>query len=128
MVDPARLSRKDNRTVRPRQLALRCYIRKSGRVEGRWVAHCIDLDLWAVGSSLEGAKKSLEEAILGYLETVLETEDRESIPRLLQRRAPLGYIALWHLIRLMTRIRHDGNRPLGGTSFEEPIPFRLAAA
>lgn len=114
--------------VRPADLVLRCYGRRSGRASHRWVAHCIDLDLWAVGEDWEKTRHSLEHAIEGYLETVLETGERSSIPALLRRRAPLRFVLLWHAIRLLNLISRNSIRPLGSRSFEEPIPFHLAAA
>ncbi len=108
-------------------LVLRCYVRRSGRAQGRWVAHCVDWDLWAVGASAEAAKASLEDAIKVYAQAVTNTEDRASISRLMRRRAPLRYIALWHVLRLIASLRRNGSAPLDGQSFEE-MPFDLALA
>jgi hypothetical protein len=60
------------------------------------------------------------------VKTVLDTDDLESIPRLLRRRAPLGYIALWHLIKLVSEVRRNG--PLGSQPFSERIPLLPATA
>lgn len=114
--------------VRPADLVLRCYGRRTGRSPRRWVAHCIDLDLWAVGDDWEGTRRSLEDAIVGYLETVLDTRDQRSIPALVRRRAPTRFVVLWHLIRFMGLFLPNGRGPLDTRSFEEPIPFHLAAA
>lgn len=114
--------------IRPNQLVLRCYVRRSGRTPNRSVAHCVDLDLWAVGASPEAAKKSLEDAISSYLRVVLETKDDESIVPLLRRRAPLRFVLLWHIIRLLDSIRHNGPWPLGTQPFEERLPVRFVAA
>jgi hypothetical protein len=92
------------------------------------VAHCVDLDLWAVGSDFLGVRESLEDAITGYLETVLDTEDGASIPALLKRRAPLRYVLLWYLIKIIHDIAHNGRRPLDSQPFEKHLPFHLAAA
>jgi len=112
--------------VRLEQLILRCYARRTGSDRNRWVAHCIDLDLWASGGSVDAAKDSLQNAIVAYLETVLDTDEHGSIPSLLERRAPLRYRALWHVIRLASAILKNGGPPLSSQSFEAPIPFRLA--
>ena len=114
--------------VRPQDLVLRCYARRSGRLPGRWVVHCVDLDLWAVGSNFPEARKSLEDAILGYLESVLDTDDSASIPELLKRRASLRYLLLWHLIKVVHDIAHNGRRPLDSQPFEQHLPFHLAVA
>ncbi len=88
------------------------------RGEGKlWLSHCIDLDLYASGKSLEDAKTSLFDAIQGYLETVFDTEERDSIPELLNRKAPLFYRLRWEVSWRLSkwRHRHDG-----------PGPFQLA--
>lgn len=113
--------------IRPPDMILRCYLRRTGR-DARWVAHCIDLDLWAVGKSAHDARHSLEDAINGYVETVLDTEDEESVVPLLRRRAPLRFVALWHVIRLVSSVIHDGKPPLGSQPFEERLPLRFALA
>ena len=113
--------------IRPPDMILRCYLRRTGRDE-RWVAHCVDLDLWAVGKSAHDARYSLEQAIDGYVETVLDTEDKGSVLPLLRRRAPLRFVLLWHLIRLVSRFRHNGKPPLDSEPFEEPMPLRFAPA
>ena len=107
------------------RLVLRCYVRKSGRTPERWVAHCIDLDLWASSSSPYGAKKSLEDAIQGYLEVVFDTKDDASIPRLLRRRAPLRFFALWYLMNFGQSLRHNGGLPLSGKPYQFAPQFQL---
>lgn len=112
-------------SLRPIDLVLRCYVRRVRKSERRWVAHCIDLDLWAAGDSLGDARTGMRCAITGYVETVLETEDLDSIPPLLRRRAPLRYRSLWHSLRIVHRLRR---LPLDSQPFEEHLPFRLATA
>jgi len=114
--------------IRPLDLVLRCYLRRVRGSANRWVAHCIDLDLWATGDSLEAARRSMDDAVVGYLETVLDTTDHDSIPRLLRRRAPLRYVLFWHFVRAVHWIRRDGGPPLDSQPFEEHLPFRLAIA
>jgi hypothetical protein len=115
-------------SLRPLDLVLRCYLRRVRGRENRWVAHCIDVDLWATGDSLEAARHGMDDAVVGYLETVLDTKDRESIPRLLRRRAPLRYVLFWHFVRAIHGIRRDGGSPLDSQPFEEHLPVRLATA
>jgi predicted RNase H-like HicB family nuclease len=119
---------KPSSSVRPLDLVLRCYLRRVRGSEKRWVAHCIDLDLWATGDSPEAARRGMDDAVVGYVETVLDTQDRESIPQLLRRRAPLHYVLFWHLVRVARWIRRDGGPPLDSQPFEEHLPFRLAVA
>ena len=107
------------------RLVFRCYIRRAGRQEGRWVAHCIDLDLWASGPSAAAARSSLEDAIPSYVEAVLDTEDTDSIPQLLRRRAPWYYVLFWHLIGIWERIRQNGSTPLDGHPFDYMLPIQI---
>lgn len=104
--------------VRPQALVLRCYGRRAGRERSRWIAHCIDLDVWAVGGSIDEVRESLESAISGYLETVFDTEDQASIPRLLLRCAPLRYVLLGHVIRLANLLDGKWNTSLDSCFWE----------
>jgi len=98
---------------------LRCYVRRSGRSD-RWIAHCIDWDVWAVGSSAAKAKASLEDALRGYARVVMKSDDLASIERLLARRAPLRYVLLWHVIRGISQTtNHRG--PLGSEPFMQKL-------
>ncbi|HET6303494.1 MAG TPA: hypothetical protein VFG80_01850, partial [Myxococcota bacterium] len=91
------------------RLILRCWVRPDRGVPGRWVASCIDLDLWAVGKDPRDAQASLHDAIEGYLETVLETGESSSIAELLERRAPLRYRLAWHALRWRGHVLSPGD-------------------
>lgn len=114
--------------VRPVDLVLRCYARRTGTNRDKWIAHCVDLDLWAAGKSFEGARESMDLAVRGYLATVFDTQDRDSIPRLIRRRAALRYLALWYVISLWSRLSRNGRRPLDTQPFEETLPWGVAIA
>jgi hypothetical protein len=62
------------------------------------VAKCVDLTLAAEASTLGEVKRSLEDAIVGYVETVLDTDDTASIPRLLNRKGPLVDRLTWEIL------------------------------
>jgi len=111
------------------RMILRCWVRPDRELPGRWVANCIDLDLWAVGKDHRDAQESLHDAIQGYLETVLETQEPTSIAELLQRRAPLRSRLAWHALRWRGGLfgPRDGP-PTGAGSYEDVLPFRLAIA
>lgn len=102
-------------------LVLRCYAYRTPR--NTWIAKCIDLDLVTEEDSLPVAKKSLEEAIEGYIETVLDTEDKESIPRLLQRKAPFVDRMKYELLKSELTRRLYPKKPV---PFLSSIPFHLA--
>lgn len=105
-------------------LTFRCYLRPDPHHPGSFVAHCIDLDLWATGKSPADAQRSLGDAIEGYLETVLDTEDQGSIPRLLRRKSPIRYRLFWRLAFAMERLtrRPPNSRP---HPYEYTQPFHL---
>lgn len=111
--------------MRTDQLLLRCYARQTA--PGRWYAVCIDLNLDAEAESFPAVKRSLDEAIVGYFLTVLDTQDKESLAHLLSRPAPLKdrltYHAINHLSKLRSK-RHDGDRPYA--AFKDPVPIHLA--
>ena len=106
----------------PRNLILRCYGFRTSRKT--WVAKCIDFDLVVEEDSLEARKKALIEAMNSYLEAVYQTDDKESIPRLLKRRAPLIDFCHYYWIKFRCQLRCPSER----LSFEKSIPFVLAAA
>ena len=69
-----------------KDIASRCYGYKTRR--GSWIASCIDLSLMVERSSLEESKDALREQIILYIQSVLDTEDKESLAYLLPRPAP----------------------------------------
>lgn len=104
-------------------LILRCYGYKTPR--NTWIAKCIDLDLATEEDTFQEARRSLEEAIEGYIETVLDTEDKESIVRLLQRKSPIRDRLIYESIRLSLTRKVSASQPI---PFLQPIPFHLAHA
>lgn len=89
--------------MKPQDLILRCYGYETQG--GKWVAKCIDLALVTEEDTLIDAKKSLEDAIFGYLEAVLDTDDKKSIPALIGRKSPLIDILTYHSIVFLQKIR-----------------------
>ena len=93
--------------VKPSQLVLRCMAR---RQKSRWVGVCLDLNLGAEAHSLEELKTKMDQFILSYIETVLDTDDRASISELISRKAPwkdwLRYYAL--RLHLFVMIKQSG--------------------
>jgi hypothetical protein len=90
------------------------------------MAHCIDLDLWAVGASCDEAQRSLEAAILGYVKTVLDTDGPVPIDALFPRRAPLRFRAFWYLAWTLEWLRANGAWALNPRAFHERLPLRVA--
>lgn len=81
-------------------LVLRCYGRKTD--EDKWYGICVDLNLATEAPSRQELVRKMREVVYSYLNTVLDTEDVDSIPDLLTRRAPLSdwltYYAIASLI------------------------------
>jgi hypothetical protein len=71
-------------------IKLRCFVRRLG--SGRFLAECIDLDLGAEAESIDSAKASLTDAIVGYLMVMLEgIQTEEQFPEAILRRSPLTH-------------------------------------
>ena len=72
---------------------LRCYIRPE---KNHYIAVCLDLNLCDQGQTLEEAKASLEEDILGYLKSLTP----EELPYLFPRPAPFYTYLDYYRIQL----------------------------
>ena len=84
-------------------ISLRCFVRKER--SGRYAAECIDLDLGAESDTLDGAVKSLGDAIVGYLMVVLDgVETEQEAPAAVLRPSPLSHRLLYHFEHLKYRI------------------------
>ena len=90
--------------VRPADLVLRCYTRPDPERPGRWLACCVDLNLWAAAADSRAAMASLSEAIRGYLETALEDSEPRQWVRLLHRPAPLADRLYYAWLRLLDHL------------------------
>ena len=107
--------------VRPNNFILRCY---GHRINGsKWCGVCLEFNLAAEAESSEQLRKKLYDMIVSYVDTVIETDDKESIPDLLVRRAPLYNWAIYYLIKLLVSFHNFPNKFL---RFKESIPFHLA--
>ena len=78
------------------KLYLRCFAFEVK--PGLWFANCIDLKVSVEAPNMKSAKCDLEDAIHGYIETVLDTDDKESIPRLLNRKSPPKFFVYYYII------------------------------
>ncbi len=84
------------------QVRLRCFCYRASR--DRYIAECIDLDILAEGNTREEAIGSLQEAMYGYVATVV---DGQSIRGLIPRPSPLS-----HRIRYYLQLAKDGLKRL----------------
>lgn len=72
--------------IGPRKLVIKCYGERKG---DKWIGVCLNFNLITEADSSEKLIKKMNGIIQSYLETVFDTEDKNSIPSLLSRKAPL---------------------------------------
>ncbi|MDP3368662.1 MAG: hypothetical protein Q8M32_02300 [Brevundimonas sp.] len=99
---------------------LRCFARGH---DDRYEAICIDLDISVEASSLDGARRCLEEAIRTYVHAAAQ-EDEATARRLLSRRSPMHVRAGWILsfafhMLLASPSRHERTMHAG---YDLPCP------
>ena len=82
---------------------LRCYARPEGV---HYLAFCLELGLCDRGETLEAAKVSLEEDILGYLESLTPESVADLFPRPASWEVHLDYYRVWCLVAL-ARVFHQ---------------------
>ena len=107
--------------LRPADLVLRCYGHR--KKNGRWYGVCIDLNLAVEAYDRNELQEKLKNVIVSYLETVYNTNDEQSIPPLLFRRAPLYYWVIYYFTKLIIYI----NKFPDNFIFNELLPFHLSA-
>ncbi len=105
------------RSLHPASLLVRCMAIQK---KGYWVAMCIDLDLAVQADTAASARKMLKDQIAHYLAEAV-TVDSEHADVLLTRRAPLRYVAMYYLAKLV----HSTKRRL---SYEAAMPMVPLAA
>ena len=104
----------------PANFVLRCYGHQIS--SGKYYGVCLELNLAAEAESVDQLKKEMGSMITSYIKTVLDTEDHESIPNLIQRPAPALDHFKYHLFRFLLSIRKFQRNFI----FKEFIPFKLA--
>ncbi|MEA3348934.1 MAG: hypothetical protein U9Q39_07765 [Pseudomonadota bacterium] len=105
--------------ITPIELVLRCYGYRSGKY---LVGHCIDLDIAVQAENIAELKHKMEQAVTSYMETVLNTENKSSIPALLKRQAPLSAKLKYHAINLLVAFQA---LRLKFFTFNEALPFHI---
>ena len=103
-------------------LVLRCYGHKTKA--DKWYGVCIDLNIAAEASTPDQLKKKLNDQINSYIDAVLDTDDHDSIPELLSRKAPIQDRLKYHSIKSVISIRKLKDKLI----FKELIPFHLPHA
>jgi len=104
----------------PNRLVLRCYGYKTKG--DKWFGLCLNFNLAIEAESREQLKHKMHEVIESYIDTVLDTDDKTSIPELLSRRSPIKDWLIYYGIRTLLFIK---NFPDNFT-FKEIVPFHLA--
>ncbi len=90
--------------IKPADLVLRCYGHK--KKNGKWYGVCLELNLAAEAKDREELKDKLFEMIKSYIDTVFDTDDRDSIPDLLRRNAPIKDWLFYYYIKLLDIIKN----------------------
>ncbi len=85
------------------KINIRCYGYRTWH--GSWVASCIDLSLMVERPSMEESIKALQEQIILYIQSVLDTEDKESIYYLLPRPAPFREKLFYYFIAMACKFK-----------------------
>ncbi|MGO9138356.1 MAG: hypothetical protein ACLP9S_18580 [Syntrophales bacterium] len=112
---------KESNGIPPEKFVLRCYGRKIS--DDKWYGVCLELNLGVEAESPEEMREKMGSVILSYLNTVIDTQDKESIPDLLSRRAPLSdWLFYYYVVALHFTTKELPEKIL----FKEFIPFHLA--
>jgi hypothetical protein len=90
-------------SVSPPELKLRFYGHRTLR--WTWIAVCIDLNLAVERPTWESALEAVREQARGYINAVLETDDKSSISYLLHRPAPWIDHLLYHVACTVCLVR-----------------------
>ena len=73
--------------ISPNRLVLRCYGYKTKN--GKWFGLCLNFDLGVEAEDREQLKRKMHDVLKSYIDAVLDTNDKASIPELLSRRSPI---------------------------------------
>lgn len=93
-------------SIRRVSRGLRCY---AERVDDQWQAFCVDLTLAAQADTLEEAKQKLHDQVADYVSEAF-TVDAQHLNELLDRRAPIEYVAKFYWYCLLQSIRNARHR------------------
>lgn len=94
---------------------LRCYARPEG---DHYLAFCLEVGLCDRGETLDAAKASLEEDLVGYLESLTPENLADLFPRPASWEVYLDYYRVWCLVALARRFRQLAHHWL---VFVEPL-------
>jgi hypothetical protein len=106
--------------ITPCDLIVRCLAHKKSN--GRWFGICLDFDISAEAGTPEELKVKLIDMITDYVETVFDTDDKNSVAQLIQRRAPLHYWLLFYFMKVAALL----NSLKSNFTFDYCLPFRPA--
>jgi len=106
--------------ISPDRLILRCYGYKTK--SGKWFGLCLNFNIGVEADSREQLKHKMHEVLESYIETVLDTNNKASVPELLCRRAPIKDWLIYYGIRSFLFIRDFPDN----FTFKEALPFHLA--
>lgn len=106
--------------ISPNRLVLRCYGHKTNK--GKWFGLCLNFNIAIEAYTQEELRLKMNQVLVSYIETVLDTDDKVSIPDLLTRRAPLIDWLIYYKIRMSVFLSNFSSN----FTFKETLPFHLA--
>jgi hypothetical protein len=86
---------------------LRCFVRQAGDT---YVAECVDLDITAESSTVEGAIGGLQDAMCGYLAVVFDGGPNMDTRGLIPRLAPLSHRIRYEIYKAIARVFNPHGR------------------
>lgn len=101
-------------------LVLRFYGHKV--VGNKWRGICLDLNIAAEADTKKELQEKLTHMILSYIETAIDTDDQDSIPDLLTRKAPFYDWSKYYVFKSLKSIKGLRNNFI----FKRSIPFHLS--
>lgn len=108
------------RQISPQYLVLKFYAHQTR--DGNWYGVCLNLNLAVEAESVDELKEKFKNVIISYIDTVLDTEDTDSIPDLLTRKAPFIDWLKYYYIKLLISVKNIPKDIV----FKQSIPFHLA--
>ena len=102
------------------KIILKCYGHK--KKKGDWYGICLDLNLATEANTFNELVDKLNNKIESYLEVVIDTNDKDSIPKLLCRPAPIQDWLMYYFISFILILHKLKNN----ISYKKTIHFYIS--
>jgi hypothetical protein len=104
----------------PKKMIFRCYGYRTW--QGSWIASCVDLSLMVERPSLEESMEALRDQIVLYVQSVLDTSDKDSIGHLLPRPVPWPEMFIYKFIATVCTFQRICRKYAFKFKEEYPVP------